>query len=76
MRIALTSGLMCKQVADDLGVGMSALNKWVIAHRDIDVVLKGDLRLTQENDRLRRNVNLCYGHPAANALRSPTCNQS
>ena len=26
-RIALTSGLMWKQVADDLGVGMSTLNK-------------------------------------------------
>jgi transposase len=76
VRIALTSGLMCKQVADYLGVGMSTLNKWVTAHRDIDVMSKGDLSLTQENDQLRRNVNQCYGHPAANVLRSPTCNQS
>lgn len=29
MRIALTSGLQRKQEADDLGVGMSTLNKWV-----------------------------------------------
>ena len=29
VRIALTSGLTRKQVADDLGVGMSTLNKWL-----------------------------------------------
>ena len=32
VRIALTSGLTRKQVADDLGVGMSTLNKWITAH--------------------------------------------
>ena len=53
VRIALTSGLTRKQVADDLGVGMSTLNKWITAHRDTDVVLKEDLGLVQENDRLR-----------------------
>jgi transposase len=54
--IALTSGLMRKQVADDLGVGMSTLNKWIKAHRDTDVVSKEDLSLAQENDRLRREI--------------------
>ena len=54
MRIALTSGLTRKQVADDLGIGMSTLNKWITAHRDTDVLSKEDLGLTQENDRLRR----------------------
>ena len=54
MRIALTSGLTGKLVADDLGVGMSTLNKWITAHRDTDVVSKEDLSLAQENDRLRR----------------------
>ena len=54
VRIALTSGLTRKQVADDLGVGMSTLNKWITAHRDSDVVSKEDLSLAQENDRLRR----------------------
>lgn len=54
VRIALTSGLTRKQVADDLGVGMSTLNKWITAHRDTDVVSKVDLSLAQENDRLRR----------------------
>jgi len=34
VRIALTSGLTRRQVADDLGVGLSTLNKWVNAHRD------------------------------------------
>ena len=54
MRIALTSGLTRKRVADDLGVGMSTLNKWITAHRDTDVVSKEDLGLAQENERLRR----------------------
>ena len=54
MRIALTSGLTRKQVADDLGVGMSTLNKWITAHRDTDVVSKEDLSLAEETDRLRR----------------------
>ena len=54
VRIALTSGLTRKQVADDLGIGMSTLNKWIKSHRDTDVLSKEDLGLTQENDRLRR----------------------
>lgn len=54
VRIALTSGLTRRQVADDLGVGMSTLNKWITAHRDTDVVSKEDFGLIQENDRLRR----------------------
>ncbi len=41
-------------MADDLGVGMSTLNKWITAHRDTDVVSNEDLSLAQENDRLRR----------------------
>ena len=36
--IALTSGLTRRQVGDDLGVGLSTLNKLVNAHRDTDVV--------------------------------------
>jgi len=54
VRIALTSGLTRKQVASDLGIGMSTLNKWITAHRDTDVVSKEVLSLSQENDRLRR----------------------
>ena len=52
VRIALTSGLTRKQVADDLGFGMSTLNKWITAHRDTDMISKEDLSLVEENDRL------------------------
>ena len=30
--IALTSEVTRKQVADDIGVGISTLNKWITAH--------------------------------------------
>jgi transposase len=58
VRIALTSGLTGRQVADDLGVGMSTLNQWITVHRDTDVVSKEDLDLAKENDRLRREIRL------------------
>ena len=54
VRIVLTSGLTRRQVADDLGVGMSTLNKWITARRETDVVLHEDRELAQENERLRR----------------------
>ncbi len=53
-RIALTSGLTRRQVASDLGIGLSTLNKWVTAHRDTNVVPDKDLDLARENERLRR----------------------
>ena len=43
VRIGLTSGLTRKQVADDLGIGMSTLNKWITVHRDTGLVSKKDL---------------------------------
>lgn len=58
MRIALPSGLTRKQVADDLSVGMSTLNKWITVHRDTDVVSKDDLIPAKENYRLRREIRL------------------
>ena len=58
VRIALSNGLTRKQVADDLGVGMSTLNKWITAYRDTDVVSKEDLDLAEENERLRREIRL------------------
>ena len=54
----MTSGLTGRQVADDLGIGMSTLNKWITAHRDTDMVSKKDLDLAKENDLLRREVRL------------------
>lgn len=53
VRIALASGLTRKQVASDLGVGLSTLNKWVTAHRDTDVVSDKDLDLARENRILK-----------------------
>ena len=58
MRIALISRLTREQVADDLGVDMSTLNKWITDHRDTDVVSKEDLDLAKENERLRREIRL------------------
>ena len=58
VRIALTSGLTRKQIASDLGVGMSTLNKWITAQRDTDVVSKEDLSLAKVTDRLRREIRL------------------
>lgn len=58
VRIALTSGLTRKQVAGDLGVGMSTLSKWIAAHRDTDVMSKEDFALAKENDRLRCEIKL------------------
>lgn len=55
VRIALTSGLTRKQVAGDLGIGMSTLNKRITAYRDTDVVSAENLSLAHENDRLRRD---------------------
>ncbi len=47
-------GLSRQQVADDLGIGKSTLNKWVTAHRDTDVVSSEGRGLAAENERLRR----------------------
>ena len=58
VRIALTSGLTRKQVAEDLGVGLSTLNNWISAHRVTDLVSKEDMSLAQENERLRRENRL------------------
>ena len=38
IRIALTSGLTRKQVADDLGVGFSTLAKWIQKSRPDDLL--------------------------------------
>lgn len=54
VRIALTSGLTRKQVASDLGIGLSTLTKWVRDHRDTGVVSEKDLDPARENERLRR----------------------
>ncbi len=61
VRIALTSGLTRKQVASDLGIGMSTLTKWIALHRDTDVVSKEALGLVEENNRLRHENYILKG---------------
>ena len=38
VRIALTSGLSHKQVADDLDIGLSTLGKWVTRHKHAELM--------------------------------------
>ena len=50
------AGYLHSKCPEKVGVGMSTLNKWIMAYRDTDVVSKEDLGLAQENDRLLREV--------------------
>ena len=42
-------GLTRKQIADDPGIGMPTLNKWITAYRETDVVSHEDRELALEN---------------------------
>ncbi len=70
VRIALTSELSRRQVADDLGRGFSTLNTWVSAHRNMDVISAGHTNnaslahsiLNQRHPNLRTvTLHLCLG---------------
>lgn len=54
VRIALTSVLTRRQVASDLGIGLSTINKWVKAFSDETSPVGPDQDLLRENERLRR----------------------
>lgn len=54
VRIALTSGLTRRQVASDLGIGLSTLGKWVRAVSEEAKVPAQDAELLRENERLRK----------------------
>lgn len=54
VRIALNSGLPRRQVASDLGVGLSTLNKWIAKDGDAGSPGTADTELLRENERLRR----------------------
>jgi len=59
IRIALTSGLPRRQVADDLNVGFSTLAKWIQKSREIDDLPPvADIDLAKENERLRKENRL------------------
>ena len=58
VRLALSSGLTRKQVADDLGVGFSTLNRWVQKDQD-DALMSGPhTDLETETIRLRKEVRI------------------
>ncbi|MGO4917893.1 IS3 family transposase [Pseudogemmobacter sp. W21_MBD1_M6] len=54
VRIAQTSGLTRRQVASDLGIGLSTLGKWVRAVSEEAKVPAQDAELLRENERLRK----------------------
>ena len=54
VRLALTSGLTRKQIAADLGVGFSTLNKWVQQGRDKDLMPGPKQGQEKEITRLRK----------------------
>jgi len=54
VRLALMSGLSRKQVASDLGIGFSTLNRWIWLHRQSDIADVPDPDLQQEVLRLRK----------------------
>lgn len=54
VRIALTSGLTRRQVASDLGVGLSTLGKWIRSISDEAKAPERDADLLRENERLRK----------------------
>ena len=54
VRIAQTSGLTMRQVASDLGIGLSTLGKWVRAVPEEAKVPAQDAELLRENERLRK----------------------
>ena len=54
VRIALASGLTRRQVASDLGVGVSTLNKWVKVAQDTEDAALPGADLVREVERLRK----------------------
>ena len=54
VRIALTSGLTRRQVASDLGMGISTLNKWIKVAQETEDASLPDADLVREVERLRK----------------------
>ncbi len=58
VRIALTSGLSRRQVAEDLGVGLLRLSRWVVTYHESEVDLDTDRSLALENNRHLREYRI------------------
>lgn len=54
VQLALTSGLTRKEVAADLGIGFSTLNKWVAQHKHDDLMSGPHDDVQKELTRLRK----------------------
>ena len=54
VRLALTSGLTRRQVASDIGMGVSTLNKWIKVAQDTEDASLPDTDLVREVERLRK----------------------
>lgn len=54
VQLALTSGLTRKEVAADLGIGFSTLNKWVAQHKHNDLMSGPHDDVHKELARLRK----------------------
>ncbi|UWQ45847.1 IS3 family transposase [Leisingera aquaemixtae] len=54
VRLALTSGLTRREVADDLGIGLSTLTRWVRQDRDAEEPAEAQADLRAELKRLRK----------------------
>ncbi len=67
----MISGLIRKQVASDLGIGLSTLNKWVTTHKTTGDVTSGDLELAKENKQLRREIRVFKEE--RDILKKPRC---
>jgi transposase len=60
IRVALTCGLMERKVADDLGIGLSTLGKWITGHKHSELMSGAHNDKDKELARFRkRNRILC-----------------
>ena len=58
VRLTLTSGRTIKQVADDLGIGLSTLTRWRGKHIEADLLSGPHDDVEKELARLRKENNL------------------
>ena len=54
VRLALTSGRTRREIAEDLGIGLSTLTRWLSHERDASEPSKAPVDLHAELKRLRR----------------------